>query len=218
MRMLDSFAEYREFRGASQTSTASDDEAAEGVAPQAPGAPSATPEEVMQAAYAELNAALAADLLERVLDASSTFFEQLVIDVLLAMGYGGNRVDAGQRLGRSGDGGLDGVIREDLLGLDAIYLQAKRWQVDRAVSRPDVQGFVGALQGARAAKGVFITTSRFTPEAVVYAESVAARVVLVDGRQLSELMLTHGVGVDVRETLHLKRVDEDYFVGEQEFG
>lgn len=173
-----------------------------------------TPEEAIERAHEQLTAALAEAALEKVLDADPAFFEQLVVDVLLAMGYGGSKAEAGERLGRAGDEGLDGVIREDRLGLDAIYLQAKRWDPSRAVGRPDVQAFAGALQGARASKGVFITTSTFSQQAKDFASSINSRVVLIDGQQLARLMIEHGVGVAVRHTYQIKRLDEDYFTSD----
>jgi restriction system protein len=179
--------------------------------------PQATPEEAIDAAYRELRAALAEEVLGRVLDKPADFFEAVVLDVLLAMGYGGSREDAAQRLGRTGDQGLDGVIYEDRLGLDMIYVQAKRW-TDHPVRRPDVQAFVGALQGARASKGVFITTSRFTEDAADYVTRVQPRVVLIDGRRLADLMIEYGVGVSRFRSYELKRVDEDYFVDEEGSG
>jgi len=173
------------------------------------GEASETPEEVMDAAYRELGSALAEELLERVKAQPPEFFEELVLDVLTAMGYGGTRADAAERLGRSGDGGIDGVIREDILGLDLIYVQAKRWQ--GPVGRPVIQAFVGALHGAHADRGVVITTSHFTPDALAFASSVPTRVVLVDGTQLAELMIDHGVGVTEMTRYVLKRIDSDYF-------
>ena len=168
-----------------------------------------TPEEVIYAAYRELGSALAEELLERVKAQPPEFFEELVLDVLTAMGYGGTRSDAAERLGRSGDGGIDGVIREDILGLDLIYVQAKRWQ--GPVGRPVIQAFVGALHGAHADRGVIITTSYFTPDALAFASSVPTRVVLIDGAQLAELMMDHGVGVTETTRYVLKRIDSDYF-------
>jgi restriction system protein len=169
--------------------------------------PQATPEEAIDIAYRELRAALAEEVLGRVLDKPADFFETVVLDVLLAMGYGGSREDAAQRLGRTGDQGLDGVI----------YVQAKRW-TDHPVRRPDVQAFVGALQGARASKGVFITTSRFTDDATDYVTRVQPRVVLIDGRRLADLMIEYGVGVSRFRRYELKRVDEDYFVDDEGAG
>jgi restriction system protein len=178
------------------------------------GGEDVTPDERMQAANRELRAALAADLIDRVLAQSPAFFEQLVLDVLHRMGYGGERPDAVERLGQTGDEGVDGVIRDDTLGLEEIYVQAKRWARDRSVRRPDIQRFVGALQGQRAGKGVFITTSGFTPDAHEYAEHVVPRVVLVDGRELAQLMIDHGVGVSTVDRFEVKRVDSDYFESE----
>lgn len=157
-----------------------------------------------------MRSALAAELLDRVYDKSPEFFEQLVLDVLHGMGYGGSREDAAERLGRSGDEGVDGVIREDRLGLDLIYVQAKRWK--NVVGRPEIQRFFGALHGQRATKGVFITTSSFSKEAMDYADGVTPRVILVDGKELAQLMIEHAVGVTVARRYEVKRLDLDYFV------
>jgi restriction system protein len=175
-----------------------------------------TPEEAIESAFGALNESLAGDLLDRLLQTSPEQFEQIVIDVLVAMGYGGTRREAGQRLGRSGDGGIDGAIREDSLGLDVIYLQAKRWSLDRNVSRPDVQAFVGALEGARARKGVFLTTTRFSTEAREYANSVSVRVVLIDGHELTRLMIQHNVGVTTRYSYSIKKLSEEFFSGDDD--
>lgn len=166
----------------------------------------------MSAAYRELRTALAEELLDRVLEQTPEFFEQLVLDVLYAMGYGGSRDDSSARLGGTGDEGVDGVIREDRLGLDLIYVQAKRWARDRTVMRPQIQQFVGALHGKRAAKGVFITTSSFSEGAISYADGVNPRVILVHGKELAQLMIDFNVGVSVAERFELKRVDSDYFM------
>jgi len=203
--VLNAFPEYQRFRGAGDGEQPTD------LATKEVKDASATPEEAMQAAFGELQRVLAEELLRKTLDCDPAFFEQLVVDLLVAMGYGGSKAEAGQRLGQSGDGGLDGVIREDLLGLDVIYLQAKRWDPARSVGRPELQAFVGALQGAQASKGVFLTTAGFTQQAITYAETVNARVVLIDGRELARLMIRHGVGVTVRERFEVKRLDEDYF-------
>ena len=206
--VLEGFSEFRAFR-------ARDPDAPTSIRdPRAPAAPppddsSATPEERAAAAYRELRTALASEVLERVREQSADFFEQVVLDVLQAIGYGGPREDAAERLGRSGDGGVDGVIREDKLGLDLIYVQAKRWA--NTVGRPDIQQFVGALNGQRASKGVFITTSAFSREAIDFADSVNPRVILVDGTELAELMLDHDVGVTVATRYDIKRIDLDYF-------
>lgn len=168
-----------------------------------------TPEEAMESAHLTLRAALATDLLERIQAGSPRFFEQLVLDLLVAMGYGGSRADAAQAVGGSGDGGVDGYIKEDKLGLDSIYLQAKRWK--ESVGRPVVQAFAGSLEGFRARKGVLITTSRFSQDAHDYVRRIEKRIVLIDGQQLSEFMIDHGVGVSEVATYSIMRVDEDYF-------
>lgn len=175
-------------------------------------AEAATAEERIDAGYRELRSALAADLLDRVREGSWEFFEQLVLDVLKAMGYGGPEGSI-ERLGGGGaDEGVDGVIREDALGLDLIYVQAKSWQ--ETVGRPEIQRFFGALHGKRAGKGVFITTSKFSDGAREYAQGVTPRVILVDGRQLAQLMIDHNVGVTVQQTFEVKGVDRDYFGSE----
>jgi restriction system protein len=174
----------------------------------------ATPDERVADAYRELRSALAAELLDRVLDQTPEFLEELVLKVLYAMGYGGRSDSAVQRLGKSGDEGVDGVINEDALGLDQIYVQAKRWR--NPVSRPDIQKFVGALHGQRAAKGVFITTSAFSAEAKAYADSITPRVILIDGKGLAQLMIDHDVGVTAATTYALKRIDQDFFVADDE--
>lgn len=173
-----------------------------------------TPDEMMREGYISARRRVAGELLERVMRASPAFFEELVIDVLVAMGYGGSYADAASVVGQSGDGGIDGIIKEDRLGLESIYIQAKRWKEGLVVGRPDIQQFAGALQGQRARKGVFITTSKFSKEALEYAKAVQVTIVLIDGRQLAELMLDHEVGVSAKETLKLFRLDEDYFVEE----
>lgn len=168
-----------------------------------------TPEEAMASADRRLRESLEAEVLERVKQVSPAFFERLVIDVLVAMGYGGTRADAGRAIGKSGDGGIDGIINEDRLGLDVIYVQAKRW--DGTVGRPEIQKFAGALQGQRATKGVFITTSTFTREAREFAGSIASKIILLDGERLAALMVEHDVGVARIGSYVLKRLDNDYF-------
>ncbi len=177
-----------------------------------PDAEERTPEESVESSYQELRAALASDLRERISAKPPDFFEDLVLHVLQKMGYGSGLEDERERLGRSGDGGIDGVIREDRLGLDLIYVQAKRWEA--SVGRPTIQAFVGALQGARATKGILFTASAFTADAKSYAESVSPRVILVDGLKLAELMIDTDVGVTVKARYEVKRVDEDYFADE----
>ncbi|MBA3323008.1 MAG: restriction endonuclease [Pyrinomonadaceae bacterium] len=171
-----------------------------------------TPRELLERSHETLRNSLAQELLDRVRKASPTFFEQLVVDLLIKMGYGGSRHDAGERIGRSGDGGVDGVIKEDKLGLDVIYVQAKRWQ--NTVGRPDVQAFAGSLEGHRAKKGVFITTSRFSDDAKEYVSRIEKRIVLLDGEQLSGLMIDHDIGVTVEDTYVIRRIDSDYFAEE----
>jgi len=170
----------------------------------------ATPREAVSTAVDEANTAVAAEVLDRVRQREPAFLERLVLAVLTAMGYGG-AAGAAEHLGKSGDEGLDGVIRQDPLGLDRIYVQAKRYGASRAVGRPEIQEFVGALDGAQADRGIFITTSRFTPEATTYADRVAARVVLIDGAALSALMVRHNIGVQDQQRYVIKRVDEDFF-------
>jgi restriction system protein len=206
--VLNAFEEFQAFkpsRGAAPRRPRPD----EGAQTEIRVADEATPEERAASAYLELRDTLASDVLERVAEQSPEFFEDVVLDVLYAMGYGGSRDDAAERLGRTGDEGVDGVIREDKLGLDLIYVQAKKWS--NPVGRPAIQGFVGALQGQRASKGVFITTSSFSRDAVTYADTVTPRVILVDGPALAQLMIDHGVGVSVTRTFEIKRIDQDYF-------
>lgn len=168
-----------------------------------------TPRETLERMYSQMNRDLADELLERVKSISPAYFEKIVVDVMLAMGYGGSRQEAGHTVGQSGDGGIDGIIDEDRLGLDKIYLQAKRWE--NSVGRPVVQAFSGALDGQRATKGVLITTSTFSGEARDYVRQISKKIVLIDGRQLSGLMIQHGVGVSIETTYALKRIDSDYF-------
>lgn len=171
-----------------------------------------TPKELIHSVYQGLREELAEDLVEIILASSPAFFEKLVVDLLLAMGYGGSLENAGKTIGRSGDGGLDGYIQEDKLGLDTIYIQAKRWATDHVVGRPALQAFVGSLLGAGATKGVFITTSRFSKEASDYVRNIQnLKVILLDGQQLTQLMIEHNVGVGVEATYVVKKVDRDYF-------
>lgn len=170
-----------------------------------------SPEERMEAANDEIRATLADEILTAVKDQSPTFFEELVVRVIVKMGYGGTLRDAGQALGRSGDGGVDGIIKEDRLGLDTIYLQAKRYR-EGNVGRPEVQAFVGALQGFRARKGIFITTSSFAKTAEEYVKHIDTKVVLIDGQTLADYMIDFGVGVTTVNTYEVKRLDSDFFV------
>jgi restriction system protein len=171
-----------------------------------------TPEDALAAAYKTLRGSLEADLLDQVKSMSPAFFERVVIDLLVAMGYGGSRQDAARAVGKSGDGGIDGIIKEDRLGLDAIYIQAKRWE--GTVGRPEIQKFAGALQGQRANKGVFITTSSFSKDAEEYTNVISSKIILLDGQQLAKLMVDHNVGVAQVGIYELKKIDSDYFDGE----
>lgn len=168
-----------------------------------------TPTENLDASYQKIRETLAAELLSSVKSCSPAFFERLVVDLMLAMGYGGSRRDAGEATRLTADGGIDGVIREDRLGLDTIYLQAKRWE--GTVGRPEIQKFAGALQGERARKGVFITTSDFSKEAREFVERLDATIVLINGMKLSELMMDFNVGVTIRHRYEVKHIDGDYF-------
>ena len=176
--------------------------------------PSFTPEEVVDAAYEAVHAALRADLLDRILQNSPSFFEQVIVDLLVAMGYGGSHRSAAEKLGKSGDGGVDGVINEDVLGLDRVYVQAKRYAPGSAVGRPEIQAFTGSLVGLGASKGVFVTTSTFSAQAIEFASRIPQRVILIDGRRLTELMVEYGVGVRSSRVLAFKRLDEDFFTEE----
>ncbi len=179
------------------------------VAPSIDDEKSASPEEVFEMAFQELRAGLAAELFSLISNNSPEFFEQLVIKLLVKMGYGGSIKDAGMAVGKTGDGGIDGIIKEDKLGLDVIYIQAKRWQ--GTVGRPEIQKFVGALHGQRAKKGVFITTSSFTKDAGQYVASIDPKVVLIDGVRLVDLMIDYNLGVSTFGTYEIKKVDSDFF-------
>jgi len=214
---LDQFEEFRAFRTRRRESgadlpTALKKEINRGNAGVAELPDGQTPEDLLASAYRRLRGDLEAEVLEQVKAASPAFFERLVIDLLVTMGYGGSRQDAGRAVGKTGDGGIDGIIKEDRLGLDVIYVQAKRW--DGAVGRPEIQKFAGALQGQRANKGVFITTSSFTRDAIEYAAAINSKIILIDGQQLASLMIDHNVGVSTVGMYELKRLDNDYFEGE----
>ena len=173
---------------------------------------SETPEERIGLAIQQINQDLATELLETVKANTPLFFERLVIDLLVRMGYGGTRKDAGQAVGKSGDGGIDGIIKEDRLGLDIVYIQAKKWEA--AVSRPEIQKFAGALMGQKAKKGIFITTSGFTANAIAYVSKIESKIVLIDGEELAQLMIDHNIGVNTANIYELKRIDSDYFTDE----
>lgn len=169
-----------------------------------------SPEETFEKAYQEMHASLVDELLAQIASNTPEFFENLVVKLLVRMGYGGSIKDAGQAIGRSGDEGIDGIIKEDKLGLDLIYIQAKRWQ--GSVGRPEIQKFVGALHGQRAKKGVFITTGTFTKDAEQYVATIDPKVVLIDGKLLVALMVDHNLGVSITDTYEIKKIDSDFFV------
>jgi restriction system protein len=203
MNFLMQFEEFRNFRFSRQRTPTE---------PNAADIEGVTPEELLANAYGIHKRSVLSELLELVKQASPEFFERLVVELLVKMGYGGSYEEAAQAVGQSGDEGVDGVIKEDRLGLDVIYLQAKRWE--GSVGRPELQKFAGALQGLRARKGVFITTSSFTRDAIEYADRLDIKIVLIDGQRLSELMFEYGVGVSTVSTYAVKKVDHDFFLEE----
>jgi len=170
-----------------------------------------TPEESLEYAYQGLHSKLAKEVLDIVKECSPSFFEKLVIDLLITMGYGGSRKDAGQAMGKSGDGGIDGIINEDKLGLDVIYLQAKRW--DNTVPLKEIRDFTGALASKKAKKGIFITTSNFPNSVYDFVKQVEYKIILIDGERLANLMIEHSIGLSTVNTYHVKTIDSDYFEG-----
>jgi restriction system protein len=207
MRILAQYPEFQEFRG---RTSASEDHAASTAPTQVESLSAQSPEEQLESTYQLLRQQLAQVLLANVRKAPPEFFEQMVVDLLVAMGYGGSRVDAGQALGQSGDGGIDGIIKEDRLGLDIVYLQAKRWE--SPVGSPEVRNFTGSLEGHGAQKGVLITTSKFTRDAMEFAKRLQQKkLVLIDGEKLTELMMDFGIGVSRVATYTVQKIDPDYF-------
>jgi restriction system protein len=202
IRVLDQYPEFVEFHSVNRDT---DSQTLPEVAPT----PTETPEEILQKAHQSIRNELGAELLTRVKSNSPRFFESLVVDLMIAMGYGGSRADAGKAIGQIGDEGVDGIIKEDRLGLDIIYLQAKRWE--GTVGRPEIQRFVGALHGKRAKKGVFITTGRFSEDALDYVNTIDPKVILIDGRNLANLMIDFNLGTTTAANYELKRIDSDYF-------
>lgn len=200
IRILNEYPEFVEFHSAKGTKEAEIEPSPE------------TPEETLQKSYESIRSDLASQIIQRIAGKPPEFFERLVVDVMVAMGYGGSRADAGKQIGGVGDEGIDGIIKEDKLGLDLVYLQAKRWQ--GTVGRPEVQKFVGALHGKRAKKGVFLSTGKFSDEAKHYVETIDPKVILIDGLMLAELMIDHGVGTTSTATYEIKRIDSDYFMEE----
>lgn len=203
--VLDQFEKFKAFRESSRTVKAEKSLPSASV----PQGVVETPEESLEQAFESIQGELAASLLEQVKSCSPSFFEVLVVELLLKMGYGRNRAEAGKAIGKSGDEGIDGIISEDRLGLEAIYIQAKRWA--GTVGRPEIQKFVGALHGKRARKGVFITTGTFSADARDYVSHIDPRVVLIDGPQLAEYMIEHNLGVSVKEVYEVKKIDTDFF-------
>lgn len=202
---LEQFAAFREFKA--RTRDVENDDATETLKAEE----NATPDEVLRSAHQKINAALSSDLLDRVREATPTFFENLIVELLLAMGYGGTSEDAGKALGKSGDGGVDGVIDQDPLGVDQIYVQAKRYADGNTVGAGAIRDFFGALSLKKAQKGIFVTTSAFSSSAEQTAKDLGMRIVLIDGMQFSHLMIRYNIGCRDEEILHLKKVDEDFF-------
>jgi restriction system protein len=204
IKFLEAFPEFMDAR-----SSAKRERGDKAVQRETDNADHETPEETLEDAYQKIRMRLASELLNHVRNCSAQFFEALVVELLVKMGYGGSRKEAGRAIGNSGDEGIDGIINEDRLGLDVIYIQAKKWE--GTIGRPELQKFVGALHGKRAKKGVFITTSKFTADAVDYVSRIDPRIVLIDGRQLAELMIDSGIGVTPTVSYEIKRIDTDYF-------
>jgi restriction system protein len=203
MKFLMRFPSFREFRNSHQVEDGKDK-----IIESCDQLP---PEETIEVAYQEIRAGLADDLLDYVLRCSPAFFEKLVVELLVAMGYGGTQESAARAVGKSGDGGIDGIIDEDKLGLDSIYVQAKRYQKDAKIGVHFIRDFIGALLGAKSNKGVFLTTAVFTKEATDFVSKVQSRVVLIDGQRLANLMIDFGIGVSTRINYQIKHLDTDYF-------
>lgn len=206
---LKQFPSFREFQSRSRSDSEGrpDDE----VEPNSNGSASLTPDEAMRAAQQRLEQALASELLERILGSPPEFFERMVVKLLSGMGYGGSVAEAARALGRSGDGGVDGVIDQDPLGLDRVYVQAKRYAVDNSVGPGAVRDFFGSLDRFKATKGLFVTTSSFTQSARETSEYLSKRIVLIDGAHLTKLMIRYNVGCRIEETLFIKKLDEEFF-------
>ena len=203
MKFLKQFPEYIEFKQTTRKNGG--EEETEDIENEL------TPEEALEEAYQKIRDDLSTELLGYVVNSTPGFFEKLVVELLVSMGYGGSRREAARAVGQSGDEGIDGIIDEDRLGLDTIYIQAKKWKGDTSIGRPEIQKFVGALQGQRAKKGIFITTSHFTKTAKEYVKNIDTKVVLIDGARLTELMIDYGVGVAHSTTYEIKSLDTDYF-------
>lgn len=206
VRLLKQYPEFLEFQQLKRPRSSEKANPSESVSDTS----TATPSETLEAAYMNLREELADELLARLKKSSPSFFERLVVELLVKMGYGGSRADAGKAIGRSGDGGIDGIIKEDKLGLDVVYIQAKRWD-NNPVGRPDVMQFAGALQAQKANKGIFITTSRFTEDARSYVSQIGSKIVLIDGEQLTNLMIENDIGVSTVSLYPVKKIDADFF-------
>lgn len=204
INFLEQFEEFRQFRALRHQRIEEGEVEVE--------TPQKTPEEALESAFKQLRDGLSTDLLQQMKSSSPSLFEKIVVELLVKMGYGGSRQDAGRAIGKCGDEGIDGIIKEDRLGLDIIYIQAKRWE--NTVGRPEVQKFAGALQGQRAKKGIMITTSTFSQEAYDYASRIDSKIVLIDGERLAQLMIDHNLGVSPMATYEIKKVDSDYFTEE----
>ncbi|MDF2457768.1 MAG: restriction endonuclease [Nitrospira sp.] len=203
IKFLEAYPEFMAFRNASSTDTSVPQ-------PEPASLKDLTPDEVIRSAHAELEESLAAELLAKILASPPDFFERLVVQLLIAMGYGGSALEAGKALGKSGDGGVDGVIDQDALGLDRIYVQAKRY-TDSKVSSGEIRDFFGSLDRFKATKGLFVTTSGFSPSAKETADLLSKRIVLIDGPLLTRLMIRFDVGCRVEETIQIKKLDEEFF-------
>ncbi len=204
-KYLRRFPAFLEFQNASRSNSDSEEE----IKVQEPS--EETPEENLDLAYQRIRKSLAVELLNKVVELSPVFFERLVVELLVKMGYGGSIKDAGKAIGKSGDEGIDGTIKEDKLGLDIIYIQAKRWKPGNVVGRPELHKFVGALAGQGAKKGIFITTSNFTKEALDYTPKNETKIVLIGGDQLAQLMIDYNLGCTTQQVYELKKIDGDYF-------
>lgn len=205
IKFLSQFEEYRQFR---QVAANGEEES---IGDQSDSQDTHTPDEVIRLAHQRIEATLGQELLERILAAPPTFFEQLIVTLLISMGYGGSAKDAGRALGKSGDDGVDGVIDQDALGLDRVYVQAKRYAIGNNIGSGAIRDFFGSLDRHKAAKGLFVTTSSFSSSAKETAEYLSKRIVLIDGAMLTKLMIRYNVGCRIEETLYLKKVDEEFF-------
>jgi restriction system protein len=205
------FPEFVSFRNRTSGSDASEESAEKGAKPATRLEASETPEEIMRARHLQLNSTLGEEMLDRILSGTPAFFERLIVQLLLSMGFGGTATEAGRAIGRSGDDGVDGVVDQDALGLDRVYIQAKRYKADNSIGPAAIREFSGSLELHKATKGIFVTTSGFSKAAFDTAERLGKRIVLVDGQHLSRLMIKYNVGCRTEETLEIKRLDEDFF-------